>query len=462
MSNTDFIADNSSNPWGRPISNITWGFAFTVITFNFFSLQYILPTIGGALLYIGFYDLRMENKELNVAWIFSIINMVIELLNLIHVNTPLHIYHNNVNIKAFILTAFQVSFLLIFRKGLNKVFERAGVNPTKDPLLWLVIWRIIVVIYAITHLGSIWFIYLPLIYYYFYNFRSLYRLGNELSGINLIFSEVTVRFSSKKYALGYVIGCAFIVILCAVGYNHITLDSTEFIPSNNSETRDMLMDMGFPEAILKDISDDEVEVLKDAIYVDVSSELLMFDYKEESIKSEMGTYNVTKKPGKSNLEATSIYVELKDSSMYGLQYFQWQGSGSYWNDGFIVGGSVPLEFINGRLLYENKGTSYTASIPRLNNEMVLETDRFGSENKYKNITGAVNYPFGSEKQRGYVFYQLDLSSGVWLGCSSLNYIHYSNPFRFPYEETEQKNLIFNKKLRQHFTYFETKAYREAN
>lgn len=51
---------------------------------------------------------------------------------------------------------------------------------------------------------------------------------------------------------------------------------------------------------------------------------------------------------------------------------------------------------------------------------------------------------------------------MWLGSNLLNYIHYSNPFRSPYEETERKNLMFSDKIRQHYTNFRTKAYREAN
>lgn len=222
------------------------------------------------------------------------------------------------------------------------------------------------------------------------------------------------------------------------------------------------MNMGFPEAILKDISDDEVDMLKDAIHIDVSSRLLMFDSKEETIKDEFGVNNTIKKPGKNNLKSTIIYVELKDNRMYAIEYFQWLGGGAYWHDGFTISASERLEFINGRLLYEKNGTNYSAAIPRLKNKMILESDWFGVERESEKIAGAVNYPFGSERQRGYVFYQLDIRKGAWAGCNIFNYIHYSNPFRSSYEETERKNLMFSNKLRQHSTNFTPKAYGEAN
>ncbi|NFD76680.1 hypothetical protein FC826_00510 [Clostridium botulinum] len=462
MSNIDSKSYKTSNPWRKPMSNIAWGFVFTVMTFNFLSLQYILPTIGVGLLYIGFSDLRKENKEFNIAWIFSIINMVIHVLSLIYANTPLNINFKNDVIRIFILSAFQVIFLLIFRKGLKKVFEKADARPSKDPLLGVIIWRIVILIFVIEEFGSVWYIYIPVIFFYFYNFRLLYKLGDDLSYIKFNDLDDTVRLTSKKHVWQYIIGCAFIVIICILGSNHIRLNSTEFISTKISESRDKLMNIGFPKVILKDISDDEVDILKDAIHIDVSSELLMFDPSEETIKDESGIYNTIHKPGKSNLKTTTIYVELKDNRMYAIEYFQWLGGSAYWHDGFTISGSEKLELINGRLLYEKNGTSYSADIPRLKNEMISQSDLFGYESQSEKIAGAVNYPFGSDRQRGYVFYQLDIRKDVGTGCNIFNYVHYSTPFRSSYEETERKNLMFTNKLRQHGTSFTIKSYRKTN
>lgn len=105
------------------------------------------------------------------------------------------------------------------------------------------------------------------------------------------------------------------------------------------------MNIGFPEAILKDISDDEVDMLKDAAHIDVSSELLMFNSKQETIKGEYGAYNTIQKPGRSNLKTTIIYVELKDNRMYAIEYFQWLSGSAYWHDGFTISSLEKLELI---------------------------------------------------------------------------------------------------------------------
>lgn len=51
-----------NNPWRNPIKLITWGFLMTSFTLNFFLLQYILPTIGVGLLYLGFLNMRKGNR----------------------------------------------------------------------------------------------------------------------------------------------------------------------------------------------------------------------------------------------------------------------------------------------------------------------------------------------------------------------------------------------------------------
>lgn len=454
--------ENVGNIWDKPMSNITLGFIFTMMTFNFLGLQYILPTIGVCFLYIGLRELRNENKALNLAWIFSIINLILQVLNLIYISTPLSVNFKGNWIIIAISTIFQVSLHLIFRAGLKNVFEKANTKPIRDPILWMVIWRIVVLICAITQLGSIWFIFILIIIFYFYIFSSLYKLRYDLNAINSRPSQVSTRLSSKVFIFIYVICCTFICAICCVGSNYIRLDSREFITPDTSEQRDVLIGLGFSEDILKDITDEEVAMLQEPIYIYSSNELLMFDSKDEIVQNGVGVNTSTKKPGKINLEATVTYVELKDGRMYAFEYFEWKDRSAYWNDGFTISSSQMLELINGKLLYEKDGISYFAPIPRLKGGSVTEYDMFGAEITSDKITGAVNYPFGSDRQRGYIFYQLDLSNGNWTGANLFNYTHNNNPFRIPYSETEHTNLMFSEKMVQHYTNFQTKAYHEAN
>lgn len=426
--------------WHESMKNITLGFMFAVMTFNFLWLQYILPTIAAVFLYIGFRDIRKENKELNIAWIFSIINLVLHISNLIYVSTPLNTNSKNIGMIVFISTTFQITFLIIFRKGINKIFAKENIVLKKDPILWIIIWRIVVVILAISELGQIWIISVPIIIYYFYIFRSIYKLSYNLETINYMHSEKSIKINKKKFLYTYMIICIFIVGVCCVFSNHIKLDSIEVIPVKEFSIRNMLIDKGVPLEIIKDIVDEDINILKDIINVETFSEDLNFNSSLEN-----------------NLKVTSIFIELKDNEMYAIEYFNWGEEGPYWQDGFAISNTWPLKLINGRLLYESDGINYSAEIPRLNGGVVVSTDIFGDERQDNKIIGAINYPYQSKEQRGYVFYKINISKGTITGGNLVNYMHYNHPFRIPYTEIENENLMFSDNLRQHYTNFSTKV-----
>lgn len=432
---------NNDNNWRIPINCIAIGFAFTVITFNFFWLQYILPVIGVALLYLGFRALHKENKWLNAGWIFSIINALLYIAKLIYTCTPLNTKFDNAYIILFVLTGFELCFIFIFRHGLKRLAKKGNIKLKRDPILGLLVWKILMIISVITGAGGLWWVLIPLMIFYFYTIYSLGKLAEEFGELPFEPMDETGKTISKKIIIGYGLVCVLIVSICCVTFYHIELEETELKTSNTQELREVLVEKGFPKDIIKDISDNEIMLLKNPIYVDSSSEILNYGY---------------------NLEATSIYIELEDNSMYSVQYFNWKDGKAYWRDNFSVSCSEVLKLISGRLLYEEKGIEKIALIPKLKNELITSNDWFGNLLESWTITGSVNYPFGSTKQRGYVFYKLDLKEDVCFGGNIFNYAHYILPFRVPYSETEGTNNLFNENLRQHYTNFKTKDYRETN
>lgn len=441
---------------GESVKNITIGFMFTIMTFNFLWLQYILPTIAAVLLYIGFRDIRKEDKNLNTAWIFSVINLVLHILNLIYVSTPLNINSNNIGMMVVISTTFQIAFLIIFRKGIKNIFNKEDIILKKDPILRIIIWRIIVVMLAISGLGQIWIISLPIIIYYFYIFRSLYKLSYEFKDNNYINENRVQGFNKNQLLLIYGITCTFIVGICCIFSNHIKLNSNEVISVNEFATRNMLIDKGVSVEIVKDIADEDISNLKNIVNVEVFKDNLIFNSMVNDIGSIFDPHSNNKARGR-ELEVTSIFIELKGNEMYAIEYFNWKKEGPYWQDGFAVSNTWPLELINGRLLYEVENTNYYAKIPRLRGGLVTSNDIFGYERQENKITGVMNYPSKSKEQRGYVFYKIHIQEGTIAGSNIVDYVHYNHPFRIPYEEVEKKSLMFSDNLRQHATNFRTKS-----
>ncbi|MBS5306635.1 hypothetical protein PMY73_12540 [Clostridium tertium] len=437
---------NLKNFWYESMKNITIGFMFTLMTFDFFYLQYMLPSIGAVLLYIGFHNLRKANKDLNLAWIFSIINMIFRVLNLIYLNTPLNVNVKGIGILAFVSTVFQLSFLVIFRLGLKKIFQGSGVTLKKDVILRIIIWRIVIIICALTELGQIWVISIPIIIYYFYIFRSLYKLSYDAEAIIYIDLRKIEILNKKKLIYTYMLFSTFVVGVCCVFSNHISLDSSEVISVKEFGIRNTLIDKGIPIEIVKDIEDEDISKLKNLINIEYFSEDLKFN----SILNDDGI----------DFQVTTIFFELYGNEMYAIEYFNWGEEGPYWQDGFEISNTRPLNVINGKLLYEKDGVNYSAEIPRLNGGMVTSRDIFRDERQEEKITGAINYPYKSQKQRGYIFYKIDITQETLAGTNLVNYMHYNHPFRIPYTEPEKKSIMFSNNLRQHGMNFSTNLSKE--
>lgn len=425
--------------WHESIKYIAFGFMFTLITFKFLWLQYILPSFGAVFLYLGFRNLKNENKSFYKASIFSIVNLIFNVLSLIYVNTPLNVNKENIIVLAALSTVFQISFLVIFRKGINSIFKKEDIISRKDPILGLIIWRIIIVIFVITGLGGIWIIFIPTVIYYFYSISSINKLGYQLENVKCKYIKERIVLNKKVIMFIYIISCIFVVGICCVFSNHINLDSIETSPVKEFGIRNKLIDSGVPINIIKDIADEEIAILKNIINIQSFSDNLSFNNNS-----------------KNTFKVTSIFIELMNNEMYAIEYFDWGNEGPYWQDGFEIGNSRPLELINGRLLYESEDRDYYASIPRLEGGVIIGKNILGYESQGERITGVINYPYNSTNQRGYVFYKINIHENIIAGNNIVNYKHLSHPFRVPYVEIEKQNLSFSNNMRQHVVTFSTK------
>lgn len=453
-----------TNPWLKPISLITWGFALTSFTLNFFLLQYILPTLGVMLMYLGFLSLRKVNQWFFVAWIIVIIKLIWQSAYLIVNATPINILYKNNMVIGTVVIIIQLALLFVFRKALSTVFRQSGITPARDPILAPIIWTILIAVCALTPLAYIWIVYIPIIFFYIIMIRSLYKIGDDLSCVAHAFVNAPVKLSNKIALWGYMIWCLILVMISCIYVNHIALDESEQALISDSDTRAELMELGFPKDILNVISDKDISMLSGAIHVEYSSESLAFDPVQVTSKTGPNIYTTRSKPGDCNLQASTVYIEFPDNLLYVLVHFDWMDSKAYWQDGFTIMGEEGFELLNGVLLFKKDGVDYTAPIPRLKCELVTSYSMFGA-NESRQISGAVSYPYGSEHQRGYVFYRLQIQNERWVGSNILNYLHYSHPFQFPYDETEKRILngnIFNDNMKQHHTNFKLQAYRDAN
>lgn len=129
--------------------------------------------------------------------------------------------------------------------------------------------------------------------------------------------------------------------------------------------------MEFPAEALKYLGNEDVIMLSGAVNIDASSKLLMFDPKkgEHSDTSEGYTQIThTYEPGKKNIEATTVYIEMPANVVYVMQYFSWKEGRPIWQDGILISGETEADdkqIVSSSLFYSKKGIEYIADFPRL-------------------------------------------------------------------------------------------------
>lgn len=459
------------NPWSKPVGFITWGFILTTFHLSFLYLQYILTTLGVILIFLGFRSLRNENNYFKVLWILSILKLLLQLLNLISVTTPLNILVYPDIAVGSVMLAFQISIFLIFQGALNEIYKKADKSIKEKPLLWASLWTIASFLIALSPLPGSWLVFIPMVICYIFIVRSLYSIGPQLDDTGYALKNAPVKISNKTFGWAYFLMALVIVISSNAFYNHLELEPQEYNPPKINEERQHLLNMDFPAEALQYLSDKDVALLNDAVNVEASNKLLMFDPKkiEHQEGSEGHIYIThTYEPGKRNLEASTIYIEMPENVIYVMQYFTWEGGKPVWQDGILISGETEAEdkeIISSGLFYSKKSVESIADFPRLICEKVSINTMFGVFDSVL-ITGALSYPFGSESQGGYVLYRYSVmtDSNVFTTYADFRYVHFLSPLHIPYERAEDLvlNYTFIDGFQQHYTNYESLEFRKNN
>lgn len=453
------LTDNT-NSWENPITDIAWGFALTSITLNFLWLQYILPTIGTVLIFTGARSLRKENKYFTWAYFFSAAYIAIYTVYLLFSPTPLDVKIQNEVILSLPPTVLKLALFLSFSFATKTVFIKANASNIQNPFIFAVVFILLSALLAISPLSNSWLAFIILIFFYIWVVRSIYRLGDDLGTIGYSFTSTQEKLSNTVVVRGYLIICFILVIVCGTAASHLVPNFNEIKPATTSDTRNKLLDLGVPEEVLSDISDENISMLQNAINVDVDTDLLMFDGARQMVEDGTNIYKEHMEPRNHTIEATTVYTELPENVIYVLVHFKWQKPKAFWNDGFTIWGEEEIELLDGKLLCRRDNTNYEAPIPRLKNDFVTTSSMFFGASQSRQITGGVCYPFSSENQRGYIFYRLSFPEEKGIAANCINYLHSSSPVSLPYNYAEQKLLSGQNGYKQHYTTYELKKYQD--
>ena len=428
------------NPWREAMCLVLWGMGLTTITFNFLYLDMILPALGGILMVLGFRTLRRENKALQWCWRLSIVIAAVRSASFVLAALPVDVK----NIPAYAIMALTFALYIGLWRGMVGVSRAAGAEKPAAPAAGaLVIFYAVLGALAFMELNG-WLAVLPLLIVYIVILRNLVKLARSLSDTGYAIHAAPVRLPSAAVLWGY-LGLTLAAVLLAMflGQRYPMDWQARQDAPQDAAIRAELLELGFPQEVLDDLTAEEVaglagasEVLTqtDTQYDSGNYRVVTTDVWDEDTpntwqyqsaeKQEDGTYRYTYRvyDVEEVCTMTHVAVVLPQGGYQrvvflhriaaqprgmalteGVEIWPMWRDDENWARGNIIGG---------RVLCGRQGQTYTADFAALDSGSYTSQSFFGNSQR-SCITAEWSRLRGAEDLRAYVLYDAETLTPEW-------------------------------------------------
>ncbi len=445
-------------PWKNAMNRILWGMALTTITFEFWNLDYILPLIGMFLMLFGFRTLREENQWFKTCWRLMLIRITYFVFHCILDATIYRsVYEDSSAAVAMTVVIFAIIFIqiLCLWKGIRKVQEKAGLPPRAKAAIVLLIWYGMLIFLGIVQYAGllVW----GLLIGYVCIIRSLYKLSKELSEAGYAIESAQIKVSEGKIVAG-VLSIMIVGISCGYLFLHsYSMDWQPAVATKDAKIKEIeqhLIEIGFPEAVLEDLTEEDILTCEGALRV--VTEVNDHPVNEGRIvREEMGTgiyqYEVY---DREELRLTHIAVELPGDierwkvfhhfefifhpGFYGTESIQLWSCYRNLPDAWAQEGEV-----TGQVLYDMDGQTFVAPYVSIKEETYKTNSFLTGETKSIDVFADFSLPNEGTKHRGYLAYTtVEMKDGVILD-SWVNYTHQNSWLQYPFLTATEKRMQNN-------------------
>lgn len=443
-------------PWKKAMNRVLTGMALCAITLNFLCLNYILPAVGIVLQLLGFRALRRENKWFNACFAVTIIRAAYFFPTLV-LNTT--IFHSSFLTSSVVsaLTAASVVLMLAefvcLWQGLRAVKAKVGLPPSAKCAAALIVWYALMgVLPAVGYEGVI--ILLAMVVAYICIIRNLYKLSGELDEAGYSITPQPVKVTDKCIVIAL---SAIVLIGCVLGYvfgSSYAMDWREAETAENSgveEIKDKLLELGFPEYVLNDLTPEDIAACEGALRVVTDVEDIPAD----------GGRTVTTVSGSGanrrivqdtvydkKLRMTGVAVQVSDErerwiifhhflwltepGFYGTEAVQLWPTYTEVSDGWAPDGEV-----SGRVLYDSGGKTFAAPYRSLRSETYDYDSVFFGIRTRSDVFASFSVPRNGENCRGYVAYATSELADDYIISSWINYVHQQSWLQYPAMTAEE-------------------------
>lgn len=432
-------------PWRRAMRRALLGIALNLVTLNFWGLNYLLPAVGTLLLLLGFRALRRENRGFALCWLLALLQAAVHYACLI-LNASVwqaEVYQLPwMQPLPYVLSFASFVQVLGLRAGFRAARRKAGLDPAAPGTTALAVWYLIMCVLALMNYTG--FLGWVLIIAYFIILRTLWKLPRQLEEAGYAIRLAPVRISDRALGMGIsavvVLGIAC-CYLFAGGYDMDWTPVPEGEQAGLETLREELLDLGFPENVLDDLSAEDLAAFEGAVRIVVDQQDYPVNEGRLVTREENGYRVQTRVYDVNELRITGIAAEIPGQRERWriLHHFDWvvdpgfHGTEAmqFWpayhiEEGWSKGGEA-----SGRVLYDLDGVTYAAPYHYLGEQNYQSNSIFFGTRQNNDLFAAFSFPAKGQRQRGYVVYDTLENTDGYIIDSWINYNHQNSWLQYP-------------------------------
>lgn len=434
-------------PGKTALNRILIGYFLYTFTIGLMGLDYILPAIGQILVLLGFRALQHENRWFGFCYILEVFHAIYLFSKLIFNTTIIELPPLSDAFTVFALflnTLFITLSLFCFWRGLRTVQKKMGLRSKAFGVLALLGWYLLLTAVSILQIQEYNFNILYLFAIIFLSYVAILwtisRTSKALDEMGYVLQPAPVQISNR--ALTWIL-VAILVVGSACGYLFFSSYSMAWstkedtLPASVEETKTHLVDLGFPEYILNDLSAEDIAACEGATQVQLNSATKDF-YSGNLINDQ------------DSIDMTNIVVLIpgEQPRLVLFHYFHWLTKPDFnGTEAMCLNPAYESEpqeglldrEVTGRIFYDDDGEHFSAPYHSIETRTKVDPI-FTIIEPYDLVFANFSFPDRGKNHRGYITYSLRALSGSQFFNSQAAYIHQKHIFQYPVKTAEEEIL----------------------
>ena len=421
------------------------GLVLSSVVFSFFKLNYILPTVGAVLSFLGYRKLKSENKYFSACYAIELVSLIyilaVLILNTMTLGTDVRV-KNVLKTASVIMAGVSIAGVFCLWLALRQVQKKAGLEPGAYAVLALAGWYALAGLLAVFGYGSVNLLTMIIaIVVFVVLIRAIYKLPRELDEAGYLVRTSQIRIPDKAIVIAV---SAVLVTGGACGYMFGNGYRMSWSIRDDMQQgtdvegiRESLIGQGFPDYVLDDLTAEEIVSCGGAVNVLTQN-----------------------KNCDNGLQFTDVAVQVQDADVDELwiifHYFKWSEDKKpygaeavqiWTTEHEIREGWRTASEVDGRLMYDRDGVTYTAPYHSMES---VTYNRMAWMDRVQTVTdvfGTFSFPRKGENCRGYVSYSTVHTMKDYTFYDFINYTYQESWWQYPVISAydHRTNGVFNQK-----------------